>query len=293
MTFDAPLLLLARPGAGAGARLRRLAGPAADGSGWRGGGRPRSGGSARARGGWAPVVLGLVGLLGVPWRSRGRAGAGPRSDRDPGAEPGLRGGHQPLDAGRGRRAQPAAARRPRGPAADPGPRGRPARPHRVRRAGATSWRRSRWTAARSGCTSTRSIRTWRAKAAPTSRACWPRAAQLLGATTDAADRVLVVFTDGEAHDTLPEIVAPGRGAEGGRRPPHHGGRGRRRRPTRIPIRDSAGTLVEYKRDEDGTVIQTQRRDDILRAVGGCGRGHAGAERGAATRPARCATSWPR
>ncbi len=31
--------------------------------------------------------------------------------------------------------------------------------------------------------------------------------QLLGATSDPADRVLVVFTDGEAHDTLPGIVA--------------------------------------------------------------------------------------
>ena len=37
-------------------------------------------------------------------------------------------------------------------------------------------------------------------------------------------------------------------------------------PSRIPIRDSAGTLVEYKRDDDGAVIQTQRRDDILRAI---------------------------
>ena len=37
-------------------------------------------------------------------------------------------------------------------------------------------------------------------------------------------------------------------------------------PTRIPIRDSAGTLLEYKQDDDGTVIQTQRRDDILRAM---------------------------
>ena len=89
--------------------------------------------------------------------------------------------------------------------------------------------------------------------------------QLLGATSDPADRVLVVFTDGEGHDTLTDavraaetlkeagvrliMVAEGAGA-----------------PARIPIRDSVGTLIEYKRDEDGTVIQTQRRDDILRAV---------------------------
>ena len=89
--------------------------------------------------------------------------------------------------------------------------------------------------------------------------------QLLGATTDAADRVLVVFTDGEAHDTLTDVVRQAEAlkaagvhlimvAEG------------TPAPTRIPIRDSTGTLLEYKRDDDGTVIQTQRRDDILRAV---------------------------
>jgi Ca-activated chloride channel family protein len=89
--------------------------------------------------------------------------------------------------------------------------------------------------------------------------------QLLAATSDAADRVLVVFTDGEAHDTLPEIVRQaealkdagvrlivvGEGAAG---------------PARIPIRDSTGALVEYKRDDEGVVIQTQRRDDVLRAM---------------------------
>jgi Ca-activated chloride channel homolog len=90
-------------------------------------------------------------------------------------------------------------------------------------------------------------------------------AELLGAATDAADRVLVVFTDGESHDTLPEAVANAEAlkeagvslivvAEG------------RALPTRIPIRDSSGTLVEYKQDADGNVVRTQRRDDVLRAV---------------------------
>jgi Ca-activated chloride channel homolog len=90
-------------------------------------------------------------------------------------------------------------------------------------------------------------------------------ADLLGAATDAADRVLVVFTDGEAHDTLPEVVARAEAlkeagvrlimvAEG------------RTLPTRIPIRDSAGTLMEYKQDEDGNVVRTQRRDDVLRGI---------------------------
>lgn len=90
-------------------------------------------------------------------------------------------------------------------------------------------------------------------------------AQLLGATTDAADRVLVVFSDGEAHDTLADIVRQAEALkDAGVRliMVAEGGPG----PARIPVRDSAGTLVEYKRDEDGTVIQTQRRDDILHAI---------------------------
>jgi Ca-activated chloride channel family protein len=90
-------------------------------------------------------------------------------------------------------------------------------------------------------------------------------ADLLGAMTDGADKVLVVFTDGEAHDTLTEVVHAAEAikeagvrlilvAEGGTT------------PARIPVRDSVGALVEYQRDDDGTVIQTQRRDDVLRAV---------------------------
>jgi Ca-activated chloride channel family protein len=89
--------------------------------------------------------------------------------------------------------------------------------------------------------------------------------ELLGAATDAADRVLVVFTDGEGHDTLPEAVARAEAlkeagvrlimvAEG------------RALPSRIPVRDSSGTLVEYQQDADGNVVRTQRRDDVFRAV---------------------------
>jgi Ca-activated chloride channel homolog len=97
------------------------------------------------------------------------------------------------------------------------------------------------------------------------RAVLAQGAQLLGATTDAADRVLVLFTDGEAHDTLPEIVGQAEAlkdvgvrlvvvAEG------------RSEGVRIPIRDSAGTITEYKQDVDGAVVRTQRRDDILQAM---------------------------
>jgi Ca-activated chloride channel family protein len=95
--------------------------------------------------------------------------------------------------------------------------------------------------------------------------------QLLQATTDAADRVLVVFTDGEAHDTLPEIITQAEAlkqagvhlilvAEGGAA------------PTRIPLRDSTGALTEYKQDENGDVVKTQRRDDILKPVADAAEG---------------------
>jgi Ca-activated chloride channel family protein len=97
------------------------------------------------------------------------------------------------------------------------------------------------------------------------RAVLAQGTELLGATTEAADRVFVLFTDGEAHDTLSDLVTQAEAlkdagvrlvvvAEG------------RTEPVRIPIRDSAGTLLEYKQDVDGSVVRTQRRDDILRAV---------------------------
>jgi Ca-activated chloride channel family protein len=90
-------------------------------------------------------------------------------------------------------------------------------------------------------------------------------AELLAAATDAADRVLVLFTDGEAHDTLPEVATQAEAlkqagvhlivvAEG------------RALPTRIPVRDSSGTLISYKQDDEGNVVRTQRRDDVLRAI---------------------------
>lgn len=90
-------------------------------------------------------------------------------------------------------------------------------------------------------------------------------AQLLGAATDAADRVLVLFTDGEAHDTLPEAVAAAQALkeEGVRLVVVAEGRAL---PTRIPLRDAAGTLREYKQDEEGHVVHTQRRDDVLRTI---------------------------
>ena len=89
--------------------------------------------------------------------------------------------------------------------------------------------------------------------------------ELLSAATDAADRVLVVFTDGEAHDTLTDVVASAEALKESGVRLIVVGEGRAL-PTRIPIRDSSGTLKEYKQDQEGNVVQTQRRDDVLRAV---------------------------
>jgi Ca-activated chloride channel homolog len=95
--------------------------------------------------------------------------------------------------------------------------------------------------------------------------------ELLRAGSELADRVLVVFTDGEAHDTLPGIVAEAARlqsagvrlvlvAEGGRT------------PIRIPIRDDRGALLSYQKDEDGQIIETARRDNVLGAAADAAQG---------------------
>jgi Ca-activated chloride channel homolog len=95
--------------------------------------------------------------------------------------------------------------------------------------------------------------------------------ELLQASPELADRVLVVFTDGEAHDSLPPITTQAQRlkadgirlilvAEGGRS------------PTRIPTRDDHGGLLGYQKDEDGRVIETVRRDDMLGAAADAAQG---------------------
>jgi Ca-activated chloride channel family protein len=95
--------------------------------------------------------------------------------------------------------------------------------------------------------------------------------ELLQAGSDLADRALIVFTDGEAHDTLPAVLEQAQNlhaagvrliliAEGGRT------------PTRIPLRDDRGALLGYQNAEDGSVIGTARRDDILAAVADAAQG---------------------
>jgi Ca-activated chloride channel family protein len=95
--------------------------------------------------------------------------------------------------------------------------------------------------------------------------------ELLNASREAGDRVLVVFTDGETHDTLPDVVAAARAlreqeirlvlvAEGGPK------------PVTIPLRDSTGTILEYKTDDLGQPVETRRRDDVLQRVADAAEG---------------------
>ena len=95
--------------------------------------------------------------------------------------------------------------------------------------------------------------------------------ELLRARTELADRVLVVFTDGEAHDSLAGALSQAKRlatsgihiilvAQG------------RREATRIPVHDAAGVLQGYHHDADGNVVETRRRDDVLDALADAGQG---------------------
>ena len=97
-------------------------------------------------------------------------------------------------------------------------------------------------------------------------------AQLLLGSGEVGDRVLVLFTDGE--DTREEleqaVAAAGELREKGIRLviAAEGGAD----PVRIPIRDSAGTLIEYKLDETGRVVETKRDDAALQQIAEAGDG---------------------
>ncbi|NOT07368.1 MAG: VWA domain-containing protein, partial [Gemmatimonadales bacterium] len=88
---------------------------------------------------------------------------------------------------------------------------------------------------------------------------------LLAAAAEGGAKVLVVFTDGEMHDSVSAAVAAARAlrsagvtlvlmAEGDTL------------PARIPLRDDRGALLGYKTDAAGLTVRTWRRDETLRAV---------------------------
>jgi len=94
---------------------------------------------------------------------------------------------------------------------------------------------------------------------------------LLHASPEIADRVLVIFTDGEAHDSLGQSLQEARRlaglgihlilvAEGGRD------------PVKIPVRDDRGTFVSWQQDESGNPVLTSRREDVLGAVADAAQG---------------------
>ncbi len=95
--------------------------------------------------------------------------------------------------------------------------------------------------------------------------------ELLNAGSALADRVVVLFTDGEGHDSLAPTLRAAEElgqagvhvvlvAEGGQSPAH------------IPVRDDQGHLQGWQRDEDGNVIETWRRDSVLNAVADAAQG---------------------
>lgn len=95
--------------------------------------------------------------------------------------------------------------------------------------------------------------------------------ELLQASERLADRVLVMFTDGEAHDALSAIVAA---AERLRRDGirlilvGEGGTD----PVRIPLRSPDGELTGYHRDLADNDVLTMRRDDILMTIADAAQG---------------------
>jgi Ca-activated chloride channel family protein len=91
------------------------------------------------------------------------------------------------------------------------------------------------------------------------------AAQVLGGAVEGGDRALIVFTDGEGHDSLPAALAAARdlGRAGIRLLLVGQGEAR---PARIPVRDDAGVLTGYHRDGEGRIVETVRRDDIMRRL---------------------------
>lgn len=89
--------------------------------------------------------------------------------------------------------------------------------------------------------------------------------ELLGAAAEGGAKVLVVFTDGETHDSVDAAVAAARGLGSADVTLIMVGEGDTL-GTRIPLRDDKGTLLGYKADSEGRVVRTWRRDDVLRAV---------------------------
>ncbi len=95
--------------------------------------------------------------------------------------------------------------------------------------------------------------------------------QLLEAASEGGARAMVLISDGEAHDSLEQIrVAARRLREAGVTLIVIGQGGVT--PARIPVRDEAGRLIEYKKDDAGADVLTSRHDEVLRAIADAAQG---------------------
>lgn len=95
---------------------------------------------------------------------------------------------------------------------------------------------------------------------------------LLSTARSGADRVLIVFTDGEAHESMDAVIAEaGRAADAGVRVYAVGLGTERGEP--IPQYDAeGGRVVGYKRDAQGEVVLSKLGADALRALASTGGG---------------------
>jgi len=89
--------------------------------------------------------------------------------------------------------------------------------------------------------------------------------ELLEASTEISDRVLVVFSDGETHDSMSDVLAAAEAIKKAGIRLILVGEGTPA-PVKIPIRDASGELVEYKLDQDGQVVETSLHEEVLRAA---------------------------
>jgi Ca-activated chloride channel family protein len=91
------------------------------------------------------------------------------------------------------------------------------------------------------------------------------ATQVLTGSREGGDRVMVLFTDGEGHDSLDRSLEAVRELRGEGIRLIVAGQGGLE-PVRIPIRDASGSVTEYKKDETGRPVLTMRRDEVLQAL---------------------------
>ncbi len=95
--------------------------------------------------------------------------------------------------------------------------------------------------------------------------------QLLEAASEGGARAMVLISDGEAHDSLEQIRAAARRLREAGVTLIVVGQGGVT-PARIPLRDEAGRLIEYKKDDAGADVLTSRHDEVLRAIADAAQG---------------------